>query len=688
MVPVLAVAALALVLRLVHFAETQASPFANVLVGDGRQYDLLAQQIAGGSWLGTGVFYQAPLYPYFLAVLYKVCGHAIPTVQVVQAVIGTAACVCVWDAGRKFFDARTGLVAAILLALYPPAIHFDLLVQKTVLDVSLLALLLPVLARFLDEPRDRWAVVAGVVLGLLSLSRENALVLAPVIVLWIAIQFRAPSHRRWRWVLLFLVGSACVLAPVAVRNKVVGGELALTTSQLGSNFYLGNNPHTDGRYVPLKQGRGDARYEREDATDIAEQESGRSLTPSEVSRFWLRQSFDFIRSQPGAWLRLMGRKIALFWNRTEIADTESIEAYRDFSHVLRVLRFVHFGVLVPLAVLGTVLTLGAWRRLWILHASSLAMAASVIAFFIFARYREPIVPILVLFAGAGLVGTFDAMNVVRGRRTGTASATANSRGWWLGLAAAVAAAIWVNQPYPPAREQRAVTYHAVADVLLEEGHPDRAIPLFQEAIRAKPDFAAFYRGLGVAEMKSDHTDDALSALENAARLDSTDAATWGMMGSLYYEKGRMEQAARSFARAARLDPGRATTLSNLGGTLIALGRLEDALDPLRRSIRLEPGNASAQVNLGSALVALDRPREAVEPLRAATRLNPRNVDAFVLLGRALAGSGDAAAARAAFAEAARLAPGRADIRRQLDLLDHPPSSPATGGTTDPSTGRH
>ncbi|MEZ4654798.1 MAG: hypothetical protein R3E12_14735 [Candidatus Eisenbacteria bacterium] len=58
--------------------------------------------------------------------------------------------------------------------------------------------------------------------------------------------------------------------------------------------------------------------------------------------------------------------------------------------MLRVLRFVHFQVLVPLAVLGTVLTLGAWRRLWILHASSLAMAASVIAFFIFARYREPI----------------------------------------------------------------------------------------------------------------------------------------------------------------------------------------------------------------------------------------------------------------------------------------------------------
>ncbi|MEZ4654797.1 MAG: glycosyltransferase family 39 protein [Candidatus Eisenbacteria bacterium] len=276
MVPVLAVAALALVLRLVHFAETQASPFANVLVGDGRQYDLLAQQIAGGSWLGTGVFYQAPLYPYFLAVLYKVCGHAIPTVQVVQAVIGTAACVCVWDAGRKFFDARTGLVAAILLALYPPAIHFDLLVQKTVLDVSLLALLLPVLARFLDEPRDRWAVVAGVVLGLLSLSRENALVLAPVIVLWIAIQFRAPSHRRWRWVLLFLVGSACAGAGGGSKQSH-WGESWLTTS-VGSNFYLKQPARTAGTSRSSRDQ--DARYEREDATDIAEQESGRSLTPS------------------------------------------------------------------------------------------------------------------------------------------------------------------------------------------------------------------------------------------------------------------------------------------------------------------------------------------------------------------------------------------------------------------------
>ena len=65
------------------------------------------------------------------------------------------------------------------------------------------------------------------------------------------------------------------LAPVAVRNYAVGGGLYLTTSQLGPNFYIGNNPTADGTYRPLRFGRGSAEFERLDATAIAERAQGR-----------------------------------------------------------------------------------------------------------------------------------------------------------------------------------------------------------------------------------------------------------------------------------------------------------------------------------------------------------------------------------------------------------------------------
>ncbi len=101
---------------------------------------------------------------------------------------------------------------------------------------------------------------------------------------------------------------------------------------------------------------------------------------------------DFITSQPGAWLTLMARKVALLWNATEMLDTESQEAHAEYSLPLRALgRVGHFGVLVPLAVLGFVLTWPMRRRLWILYAMTLAYAASVVLFYVFARYRYPLV---------------------------------------------------------------------------------------------------------------------------------------------------------------------------------------------------------------------------------------------------------------------------------------------------------
>ena len=70
-----------------------------------------------------------------------------------------------------------------------------------------------------------------------------------------------------------------VLTPVAVRNRIVGGELHLTTSQLGPNLYIGNNPEADGTYRPLRPRRSEPQFERRDATELAERDVGRALSP-------------------------------------------------------------------------------------------------------------------------------------------------------------------------------------------------------------------------------------------------------------------------------------------------------------------------------------------------------------------------------------------------------------------------
>jgi len=70
----LGVFALALVLRLAYLWQWRDSALFSTPIGDARAYLEWARAIAAGDWLGHEVFYQAPLYPYFLAVVLKLTG--------------------------------------------------------------------------------------------------------------------------------------------------------------------------------------------------------------------------------------------------------------------------------------------------------------------------------------------------------------------------------------------------------------------------------------------------------------------------------------------------------------------------------------------------------------------------------------------------------------------------------------
>src|SRR4051794_18345579 len=86
----LAILALALVLRLGHFWTVRSAPFFGQLVMDSQEYDRWARQIAGGDWLGSEVFFQAPLYPYLLGLLYRLFGPHLDAVYLFQILFSVA----------------------------------------------------------------------------------------------------------------------------------------------------------------------------------------------------------------------------------------------------------------------------------------------------------------------------------------------------------------------------------------------------------------------------------------------------------------------------------------------------------------------------------------------------------------------------------------------------------------------
>ncbi len=681
----------ALALRLLHLWDIKQATFFSVLMGDARAYDAWAQRLAGGDWVGTEVFYQAPLYPYFLGVIYAVAGHDLLLVRVVQALLGSASCVLLGLTARRLFSQRAGLIAGVALAVYAPAIFFDGLMQKSVLDVFFICLSLWLISGLsIDPGRTASWVALGLTMGGLSLTRENALALVAVVGVWAAFGVRAALPVRGRAAAVFAAAVAIVLVPVAIRNYAVGGGFYLTTAQFGPNFYIGNNPGADGTYASLRFGRGAPEYERQDATDLAQRAAGRTLTPSEVSAYWTDRALDFITTQPGRWSRLMGRKLLLLSNASEMLDTESQETYADESWPLRATGWLtHFGVLVPLALFGAVTVWPARRSLGVFYALTGTYAASVLVFYVFARYRFPLVPMLVLFAAAGLAALPGWLRV-----------TARSR--LVAVAGAVVAALVVtNWPVLSPTLMRAITETNLATALQSENRIDEAVRHYQRAIAWQPDYAPAHNNLGTALRAQGRLDDAIATYERALAVaaDYPDAhynlanallernrpelaarhfqvalqsmpdsaETHNNLGIALMNQQRYDEAIAAFRDALTIAPASTQTLRNLASALDARGHVDEAVETLQQAIALDPQDAAALYDLGSTMLEAGQMEAAIDAFRKALAITPQSVEAHNNLGIALGSLGRMAEAAAEFERALAIRPDFADARRNLEL---------------------
>src|SRR6266567_4082858 len=132
-------------IRCLYLWQIHHAPFFDLRIGDGEAYHLWARRIAGGDWLGEGVFYQAPLYPYFLALIYRLLDDSATTVRLIQALIGAGSCALIAAAGISLYG-RRGAIAGIGLAIYPPAIFLDGLIEKSSLVTFFTATLLALLS--------------------------------------------------------------------------------------------------------------------------------------------------------------------------------------------------------------------------------------------------------------------------------------------------------------------------------------------------------------------------------------------------------------------------------------------------------------------------------------------------------------------------------------------------------------
>jgi 4-amino-4-deoxy-L-arabinose transferase-like glycosyltransferase len=532
--------------RLAYWLSVRHAPFIAQLAMDSREYDRWALSLAAGRPAFPGAFFQPPFYPYLLATLYRLGGHHLAAVYLMQIGLAVAGCYALFRAGRWYGGPRTGLWAAFFAALYGPFLFYDVQLLRESLAVTAVAFLLWALAAGRARRLWGWWALAGALAGTIVLLRENMLLVFPCLLL-LTLERGRVRKRSLVNAFALLGGFFLMLLPPALHNRWAGGGLLPTTFRSGVNFYIGNNPQADGTYRPISPGKQVPSSERTEPVRIAERQAGRKLAAAEVSQYWLRQALDWARAAPGAFARLQLRKLRLFWEWYERPDAVDYYYLRELSPVLG-LPLLEFGGATVLALAGLLLVrrrLAPWAPVLLFTA---AWTASTVTFFLFSRYRLPVVPALLLLAAVVPARAVTAWR--EGRRLA------------VGALAALVAAAWIFPHLLPLGPRWDLVHYNLARLADEDGDEPAAVAHYRAALAADPADYLACLNLGTHAARAGRYAEALAWFRRTVDLEPRFDDAWADLGSAQLALGDVAAAEEAFDRALALNPENPTARHN------------------------------------------------------------------------------------------------------------------------------
>ena len=655
----LAVFLVALVVRFVYVWQLRDSPsFADPTVDQWFHHEW-AKALAAGKTFLEPPFFRAPLYCWFLGGIYRLFGPDILAARLLQVALGAVNCGLLFLVGRIIFSRPVGLVAGFAAAGYWVFLFFDAALLSPVLVAFLNLLLIGGLCLTGARPQPWLWLANGVLLGLSAITRPDVLLFVPVLVGWIACLHWRRWLRKTRLILCFVAGCLIPILPLTLHNYLAGNDKVLIGTYGGVNFYMGNNPHADGFTAGIRGMPNSWLPWYEAHIARAETAAGRELKPSEVSRYYWRQAWEFITSQPGAELDLLAKKARYFWSRWEIPNNQDIHFITgQYTPIVRLLP-LGFWLVGPLGFLGLLLCLPRWRDLLPLWGLVLVYYLVGIAFFVNARFRVFAVMLLILFAAQAGSWLWRALRARRWRS--------------VGLAAVIMAGMGlVTGQVPPGVDVAGVqgARHA-GFTLVSQGRFAEAEEMLGQALARERESgwsprSEVWHALGISQVKQGKREAAASSFARVLEINPELVDARVALAEVLFSLHRYEDAAGHFLAAARQEPGGAFFLGRGGVALVLAGRPEEGERQLALAVAQDPAQVGMYALAADSLVARGRLGEAVRILWAGQAAAPGDWNVILPLIQLLAEGPDPALR--AEQEAVRLAEQMAATTQGQDPL--------------------
>lgn len=297
--------------------------------------------------------------------------------------------------------------------------------------------------------------------------------------------------------------------------------------------------------------------------------------------------------------------------------------------IWRFVIYFPFGLIAPLALVGIILSHKNSKHVLLLEIFLVVYMLSVVLFFVTARYRVPVIPVLILFSA---YATDRFVYMIKKKNTSELVKC---------LLVFLIILIPVNLEIPGySSENPGQAHYALGSVYSEKGDEVRAVEEFEKAIRYNPNLAEAYVNLGSIYGDQGKHELALEYYGRALEKGADSAFVLYNLGIEYQNHGLFDQAQEKYELSLSLRDDNPKVHYLLGEIYLKKGMVQEAKGEYEKTLRDDPRYALALYRLGVILHQMGKRKEAIRNLEQFVQLwdgEPERIEKVVTLLEELKG---------------------------------------------------
>lgn len=353
------------------------------------EYDQVAQNLAFGKGFrmgnggpSTGI---PPGTSFLLFPIYLLFGVHYPIARIMISLLSAATCIIVYFIGKRLVNEKFGLLASVLLAVYPMHFYYSMHFFSEIPWALFMSAAILSALFFEQKEKAIYGILMGLFIGFSAYIRPTALFYLPFYWLLCFFHFRNTRKKLIKLITIPLLSLILTVIPWTIRNYKVTGHFVLISTHGGVTFWgahnekIFNDPKLIGTWIPHTE-----------LPEIKEY--------YQIQNTWARDKaaytfgFNFVKRH----LKDMPKLEAMKFYRLVTPF------YETSNKLFNIIGGGSWGVLLFFVIFGII---NSFKNIKFISLHSVVMLTLFIALLFYGdhRFREAIAPMLIIYGSAGLL---------------------------------------------------------------------------------------------------------------------------------------------------------------------------------------------------------------------------------------------------------------------------------------------